>query len=127
MSLEKRGEQVISLIAGGAILALVAFVILGYLPRSRFLDSRCSAFRQGRERAKSFDEPIVSRERERRSVSARALGLAWSYVAGVGGGVNGPLSRDSLFSGDGNLLLNRDRTACESVLWGKDAVARLLH
>ena len=127
----EQASRVYPLIAGGAILALVVFVVLGLLPTFALLGlAGVPLFIKAASVArKSYNEPMelvpanaYTAVGHLASALGLAIGLAW---AGVGGGVNVPLIIVALAGVAVLLYYNRSIGRLAKAFYGvKDAVAR---
>jgi 1,4-dihydroxy-2-naphthoate octaprenyltransferase len=127
----ERASRVYPVIAGGATLALVAFVALGFLPASALLGlAGVPLFIKAAGVArKSYSEPMelvpanaYTAVGHLASAIGLAIGLAW---AGVGGGVNTPLIIVALAGLAVLLYYNRSIGRLAKAFYGvKDAVAK---
>jgi 1,4-dihydroxy-2-naphthoate octaprenyltransferase len=128
---KQRASRVYPLIAGGATLALVAFVALGFLPTFALLGlAGVPLFIKAAGVARrSFDEPMelvpanaYTAVGHLASALGLAVGLTW---AGVGGGVNAPLIAVAVLGVLVILYYNRSIGRLAKAFYGvKDAVAR---
>lgn len=127
----ERASRVYPLIAGGATLALVLFVILGFLPTFALLGlAGVPLFIKAASVArKSYNEPMelvpanaYTAVGHLASALGLAIGLTW---AGVGGGVNAPLIIVAIAGVLVILYYNRSIGRLAKAFYGvKDAVAR---